>query len=287
MSRALDRRLTALAAAASAAGLAVRMPEPADTAPADIRSILRDARAACAEPAARLAALALDGAEADEEAILRQLQDYTPPTEPAKAQSRPAAGDNAGAASSPATSRLHGRCGTSSRDQILFPDDARPRFERVSSAEAFEGFERVDTLDTGRLRAFVSGVAGRPSGEAILAALGECRFNDEDRAHWGGEEAAGLRAIAGGAGLLAVARDVGVLSPVKLFTPPGGRPLTALLTRAVEAGQPIAQYSGELLCEEDEVRKNRTGAELGGKGGHRVSRLRVTLGRRSASVFAF
>lgn len=259
MARALDRRLAALEEAASTAGLAVPTPAPPDAALTDMRSILRDAKAACAEPAARLAALALDGADAQEDAILRQLQNYTPEPAQAAPTRRLASGDHAGSASPPpATSRRH--CGTTSSERILFSGDGRRRYERVSLEEAFDGVERVDTLDTGRLGSFAGVSAGSASGEAILASLKRCRMTDDDRAHWRGEEAAGLRAIAGGAGLLAVARDVCVSSPVKLFTPPGAKPLTALLTRAVRPGQPLAQYAGELLCEEDEV-NSKTGPQ--------------------------
>jgi len=224
MSRALHRRRCALAAAAAERGLLENGAPPGGTGTGGdgLRNMLREARAACSEPAARLARLALEGEEAVEDDALRSIENYAPAT-------------HAASSATPLSPRVRGS-----------------PFERVPLDAAFCDCERVDTLDMRRLHSFRRGAH---SGEAIEALLRRCRPNDADRDHWSGEDAPVLRSIAKGGSLLTVVRDTRATSPVTLFTPPDCAPLTAILSRAVEAGQPIAHYAGELISEEDEVRR--------------------------------
>ena len=238
MSRSLQRRRAALEAAVAVSGIDVStVAHGSSETNIDIRLTLREARAALSEPAARLADMALEGPEAEEEAILRALQEYTPEDISLDA----------------------------SGDATILRDLSRPkqRFECLSLEEAFGDVNHVETLSTKRLLS--PGRSAKVSGKDVLKALRSCRLSDSDRAHWRGDDADALRAIASGrGGKLAVAKDMHTSSPVKLFTPPGGSPLTALVTQRVSPGEPIAQYAGELLSEEDEV---RCGQSMGRPGG--------------------
>lgn len=118
------------------------------------------------------------------------------------------------------------------------------RFAPADAAAAFGAVRRSDTLALERLRAFC--------GDEVTAALRGCRPNWADRDHWGGEHGAQLRRIAKGESLISVSRDVDPFSPVALFTPLSQTAYAATASREIVAGEPIAQYAGELMREDDE-----------------------------------
>lgn len=242
MSLSLERRRVMLAAAAAWMGLDLpTVPAAGDV---DFRFVLQQAKAACAAPASRLAALALEGAEALEDGLLRLVETHA----------IPACGPEP-----PSPSELE--------QQLEELGSLIGGLERVAPDEAFADCERLDTLDLRRLRSFRGRPASAdseatPSGAVIESALRRCRPNYADRDHWRGEDGSLLRRIAGGASLLEVVRDGRAASPVRLFTPLGAPAFSAVLTRDVHAGAPIAQYAGELLSEADEVRCSRAADPL-------------------------
>ena len=120
-------------------------------------------------------------------------------------------------------------------------------FEDVGD-EAFDGVEYADSLCDERLRR-------TPHGRAVLRALQGCHACDEDEAHFGGPDGELLRAIADGAceSRITVKRALDPYNPVALLTPPSEPALAAVASEPIYAGEPIALYAGDLLCEEDEA----------------------------------
>ena len=135
-----------------------------------------------------------------------------------------------------------------------FPDahngHASRRFEDVAPDMPFEGIERCDTLSLDRLRAF--------DGEEVIEKLRACRQTYADKDNYSGANGRLLRKIAAGGSRIKAVKDIDPMSPVSLFTPLSAQPYAAVAAVDIAEGEPIAQYAGELLREDDEEPASNT-----------------------------
>ena len=133
---------------------------------------------------------------------------------------------------------------------VLGADKHRAEFEDVDPSTLFtqaSGVQRSSGISKDRLA---------DGAEDILRAVRSCTEIDEDHAHWAGPFGSELSQLVQGLSRpnpnIRVVRAMdATVNPVALLTPHGEEPLAAVAARDIEAGEPVALYTGELVAEHD------------------------------------